>query len=117
MLVVYAVLAVVGAVAPWYFNLQLASAGGFGLGSFLAGVFANPASSSIGVDILIGACAFTIWMVAEARRLQMKHWWSYIVISFFVAFACACPLFLLMRERRLRALAEGGAIRARGGAA
>jgi ABC-type Fe3+-siderophore transport system permease subunit len=102
MIVVYAVLAVAGAVLPWYFNLQLASSGGLGLSSFLAGVFANPASSSIGVDILVGATAFNVWMVTEARRLRMKHVWVYLVLTFLVAFACACPLFLLMRERKLR---------------
>lgn len=103
MIIVYAVLAVLGAVLPWYFNVQLMPSG-FTLQAFLSGVFANPASSSIGVDILVGATAFNVWMIAEARRLGMKHWWVYLVVTFFVAFACACPLFLLMRERRLRAM-------------
>lgn len=102
MVIVYAVLAVAGAVLPWYFNLQLIVGPGFELRSFLAGVFANPASSSIGVDILVGATAFSVWMIREARRLGMKHWWAYIVITLFISFACACPLFLLMRERHLR---------------
>ncbi len=107
----YAVLTVLGAVLPWYFNLQLVAAGNMGFSSFLAGVFANPASSSIGVDILVGATAFNVWMMREARRLQMKRAWIYIVLTFVVAFAFACPLFLLMRERRLRemkAAKEGG---------
>ncbi len=109
MRIVYAVLAVLGAVLPWYFNLQLASTGGLGLSSFVAGVFANPASSSIGVDILVGATAFNVWMVNEARRLGMKHVWIYVVLTFLVAFACACPLFLLMRERRLREMKAAAA--------
>jgi hypothetical protein len=51
-----------------------------------------------------------IWMVREARRLEMRHAWVYVVLVFGVAFAFACPLFLLMRERRLAAVArEGGA--------
>ena len=108
MIFVYAVLAVAGALGPWFFNLQLASSGGLGLSSFLAGVFANPASSSIGVDILVAATAFNVWMIGEARRLGMKHAWIYVVITFLVAFACACPLFLLMRERKLRELAAAG---------
>jgi len=105
MIVIYGVLAVAGALLPWYFNMQLVLGPGFTLPGFLAGVFANPASSSIGVDILVGATAFTLWMVREARLLGMRHWWVYIAITLFVAFACACPLFLLMRERRLRAMA------------
>jgi hypothetical protein len=109
MIPVYAVLAVLGAVLPWIFNLQLAAAGGMSFSGFLGGVFANPASSSIGVDILVGATAFNVWMVREARRLGMKHVWVYIAVTFLVAFACACPLFLLMRERRLREMKANGA--------
>jgi len=32
----------------------------------------------------------------------MRHWWFYVVTTFLVAFAFACPLFLLMREARLQ---------------
>lgn len=102
MIIVYGILTVLGAVLPWYFNMQLAASGSLTFAGFLSGVFANPASSSIGVDILVGATAFNIWMVREARRLQMKHVWAYIVLTCLVAFAFACPLFLLMRERKLR---------------
>ena len=102
MVLVYGVLAVLGLVLPWYFNLQMIAAGNMGFSSFLAGVFANPASSSIGVDILVGATAFNVWMVGEARRLRMKHVWLYIALTFVIAFAFACPLFLFMRERKLR---------------
>jgi predicted permease len=109
MIPVYAALAVLGVALPWYFNLQLGLAGNLGFSSFLAGVFANPASSSIGVDILVAATAFNVWMIGEARRLQMKRAWAYVVLTFLVSFACACPLFLLMRERRLRELAAGAA--------
>jgi predicted permease len=102
MIVVYALLTLAGAGLPWYYNLQfMALTGSFDLGAFLSGVFANPASSSIGVDILVGATAFQVWMVTEACKLGMKHWWVYIVFT--IAFAFACPLFLLMRERHLRA--------------
>jgi hypothetical protein len=41
-------------------------------------------------------------MVIEARRLEMRRAWFYVVTTFLVAFAFACPLFLLMRELRLR---------------
>ncbi|MBK8254303.1 MAG: DUF2834 domain-containing protein [Polyangiaceae bacterium] len=103
MIYVYAVLAVIGAVGPWYFNVQWMALGNTSLFSFLSGVFANPASSSIGVDIVVGATAVNLWMVHEAKRIGMKHVWVYIVVTFFVAFACAAPLFMLMRERHLRA--------------
>jgi hypothetical protein len=42
--------------------------------------------------------------VAEARRLQMRGLIWYILATFLVAFAFACPLFLLFRERKLQKL-------------
>ena len=40
------------------------------------------------------------------ERLGMR-WWVYLLATFLIAFAFACPLFLMMRERRLRAIAAG----------
>jgi len=77
--------------------------GGFSTATFVAEAFTTPASRSITVDIVIASTAWMAWMVAEARRLGMRHWWIYIVLTFGVAFAFACPLFLFMRERRLQA--------------
>ena len=104
LMIVYAGFALLGAVLPWYFNLRFMEAhpGAFELGAFLAGGFANPAASSLSSDLLIGATAFLVWMVVEARRLGMRHWWIYLVLTNLVAFAFAAPLFLFMRERKLR---------------
>ena len=105
MIIVYGVLALAGLVGPWIFNVQFAAAhpGGFPVDVFLAEAFSAPAARSIATDLSIGSTAFLVWMVVEARRLRMRHWWVYIVLTLGVAFAFACPLFLMMRERRLRA--------------
>jgi len=103
---VYAALAAIGLVATWYFNLQFVSesGGSFSAVEFVRAGYANSASSSLSNDLLVGTAAFTIWSFAEARRLGMRHWWIYPVLTFGVAFAFAFPLFLFVRERRLAAL-------------
>jgi len=98
--VFYAVLAVLGAIVPWTFNLQHFSANGT-LAGFLTMGFVNPVAGSLTSDLLIGGTAFMTWMVVEARRRGMKNWWIYLVLTFAIAFACAAPLFLWMRERHL----------------
>lgn len=103
--VFYAILTVLGAVVPWIFNLQHFDAGGT-TGDFFTMGFVNPVASSLTVDLLIGGAAFMTWMVIEARRRAMKNWWIYLVVMFTVAFACAAPLFLWMRERHLAAQPE-----------
>ncbi len=108
--VFYAGLVAVGFALTWYFNMKFVSAAGgsFSVVDFVAACYANNASSSISNDIAVASVAFLVWSFTEARRLGMRMWWAYVVITFAVAFACSFPLFLLMRERRLGVLAERG---------
>ena len=70
--------------------------------AWIAGGFINSLTGSITTDFLIGTTPVLVWMVVGARRLGMRHWWLYVVATFLLAFAFACPLFLLMREARHR---------------
>ncbi|KQX05199.1 MULTISPECIES: DUF2834 domain-containing protein [unclassified Leifsonia] len=100
--IVYLALAVCGLVGTWTFNvfavIQLRDFFGDWLGS-------GPAVSSLTVDLLVAAVAGSLFIVIEARRLGMRFGWLYVVASGLTAFAFTFPLFLAMRERRMRALA------------
>jgi len=104
----YLGLSVAGAILPWLANLDFIreSGGPFDLALFIAQANANPAAQSLSRDLLIGATAFTIWMVVEAKRLQIKTFWIALLASFGIAFACGAPLFLFLRERRLLELSK-----------
>ncbi|WP_194397649.1 DUF2834 domain-containing protein [Microbacterium atlanticum] len=102
--VVYLGLAIVGLVGTFVLNAWSVVAGRDYLGDLFG---SGPAVSSIGVDLLIVAVAGAVLIVAEARRLGMKRAWLYIALSLVTAFAFTFPLFLAMRERRLRAIATG----------
>jgi hypothetical protein len=109
--ILYGLLALAGAAATWYFNIRfMADAGGaFSLAAFIQGGFANPAAASLACDASLGAVVFLLWLPFEARRLGMRRWWVYAVLTVSIAFACAFPLFLCLRERRLAQLrAEAG---------
>ncbi|MBO9524121.1 MAG: DUF2834 domain-containing protein [Nocardioidaceae bacterium] len=77
-----------------------AQAGG---GSFLADVFASPASTTIALDLLVLGVAVVVWVVVEAHRLGMRRPWLWAVLAVPLPGAFVVPLFLLLRERRLRA--------------
>ena len=58
--VVYLVLSIVGLVGTWWFNLSFFASGGQ---DYLGGWFANDASSSAAVDILVaGAFTFPLFL-------------------------------------------------------
>ena len=86
---------------------MLDAGGAFSLATFIRQGFANPAAASLASDVFVAAVAFLVWLPFEARRLMMRRWWVYALLTLGVAFACAFPLFLLMRERRLQQIRRG----------
>lgn len=108
--VIYAALCAIGFVWTNYYlvefivatkgELTLANFLNFDIALFIEQVYANPASSFIGIDATIAALSGIILIVTEGRRLKMKLWGLYIVAIFLVSFAFGFPLFLFMRERK-----------------
>lgn len=90
----YGIASVVGLVLTWYFNLSYR-----GSVNYLQAWFANDASSSAAVDLLVLAAVLSVFIAAEARRLHLRFWFLFVLAGFVLAMAFAVPLFLLYRER------------------
>ena len=73
----------------------------FDINNFIALANANSAARSISRDLLVGASAIFIWIVNEAKKLNMKNMWIVYIGTFLVAFAFSAPFFLFLRERRI----------------
>ncbi len=104
---VYLLLAILGAILPWQANLefmQMNPGGGFDLQTFIQDANINAASRSLNRDLLIAASAFSLWIVTEGRKLQIKGWRITLILCVSISFACGGPLFLYLRERKLREL-------------
>lgn len=107
LLAVYLLLAAVGLVATWTFNIAYFQAGGsLAPQAFFGSAFANPLTTGITLDVYIAALVFSVWVLAEAPRARVRWPALYVVLCFAVALAVALPLFLAVRER---ALARGPA--------
>lgn len=96
--VIYLALAVVGLVGTWTFNITAILEKRDSLGEWFG---SGPSVNSLGVDLAVVAVAGIVFMVAEARRLQMRGIVLYVVLVPLVALAFAFPLFLCAREREL----------------
>lgn len=96
--VLFAIAAAVGLALTWYFNLRYSGPVGY-----VQAWFANDASSSVAVDLIVVAVVASVFMLAESRRLgiALPIALVFVVAGWLVAMACAFPLFLLLRERRL----------------
>jgi hypothetical protein len=94
---VYFALAIVGGAGTWYYNLIYTG------GNYLGDWFANAASSSAAVDILVVLVVTSVFYIREGRRLgwRLPLVLLFIPLSALVAVAFAFPLFLGLRELQL----------------
>lgn len=103
---VYSLVALVALIGTWGNNLGYMSLGLSPLDVnilFWKETLANYASRSITVDVFFLGVPITVWMMMEARRLQMRGIWWYLVGSLLVAISVTVPLFMALRERKLAA--------------
>jgi hypothetical protein len=95
---IFLVLAMIGFVAPYYFFLQVR---GFDLNALFEQFAASAALSGTAMDLLISVIVFWFFMFTEARKLEMKNPWVYLLATLLVGLSFALPLFLYFRERKL----------------
>jgi hypothetical protein len=98
----FALAAIAGVIATWYFNiLFFMDIQSFSLIAFIEANYENHASASISNDLLVVIFTFIVWSYTEAKRLGMKNWWVYVVLTPCIAAAFSFPLFMFMRERAI----------------
>lgn len=101
----YLLLALIGLVATWYFNIQFFNtAEDASITNFFSQINNTLPGKSINADISVVVLTFLIWMVYESRKLKIKHWWLIFPLTFLIAVAVSFPIFLYMRANRLEAI-------------
>jgi hypothetical protein len=100
---IYLLLAIIGFIAPYYFFLQVRE---FDLGQLFQLFSTSRILSGLAMDLLVSVIVFWFFMFTEARKLQMKNAWVYLLASLLVGLSFALPLFLYFRERKLQGMAE-----------
>ena len=100
---IYLVLAILGFIAPYYFFLQVPPENLLDLPALIQPLFANDFMRGLGMDLTVSVITFWTYVIVEARRLQMKNPWLYLLATVLVGLSFALPLFLYFRERQLKA--------------
>lgn len=105
--VLWFVLAAVGLVGTWWFNVAFVlDSGG---ADYFGAWFANAATASASIDLLVVAAAAAIFMIVEGKRLGWAKWvWALVALSAVTAIAFTFPLFLGLRAVALRRRAAAG---------
>lgn len=101
----YLLAALVGAIAPYavYFGYLAYVPGSSGALSLAWG---NPIAAATLADFTISCLVFWPFLIAESRKLAIRHWWLFILANIFIGLSFALPAFLYIRERRLANVAS-----------
>ena len=99
---IYAGIAVLALLGTWSQNLAFfRETGSFSGLAFIEACFANHAAASISIDLLFFALAAFVFMGIEAKRLNMRFFWLYVLLSFLIAISVTFPVFMAVRQRHL----------------
>jgi hypothetical protein len=98
----YLLLCLVGTLLPcWQFAPFLRDHG-LDLPLFVEQLFVNSVSSFFALDVLVSSAVLWAFVIIEGRRAGLKHLWVPIAANLAVGVSLGLPLFLYMRENRLR---------------
>jgi hypothetical protein len=65
-------------------------------------LFSNRTSAAFALDLFGAAIVALIWMTQEARRVGIGQVWRFWALTLLFGVGGTLPLFLYLRERRLR---------------
>jgi len=95
---IFLFLAILGFITPYYFFLQVRE---FDLNAVFQLFSASPILGGTAMDLLVSVIVFWFFMFTEAKKLEMKNSWIYLLATLSVGLSFALPLFLYFRERKL----------------
>jgi hypothetical protein len=98
----YGLIALTALIMTWSQNLlYFMGPSPAGFGQYILDLKVNGAARSFTVDLGLFLLAATGLMVVEARKLDVRFVWLYVILGFAIAISVTFPLFLIAREMRL----------------
>jgi hypothetical protein len=98
----YVLIALVALPATWVNNLAfMTQPSNASIADFFRAAYVNAAAASLTNDLILFAFAACIFMVIEGKRVGIRYFWMYIIMSGIVAISVTFPLFLLARHIKI----------------
>lgn len=94
---IYLILAVIGAILPYFFYLSFMGDQGMALSGFIAATLVNDATTGLTMDLLISAVVFWIFLFHDRPGPSP---WPFIALTLLIGLSCALPAYLYARTPR-----------------
>ena len=104
---IYLVLCLFGALLPYWQFVPWVVEHGMNFPLFVRELFVNRISAFFGMDVLVSAVVLVVFTRIESARLSIPRRWLPVLAVLLVGVSLALPLFLYMRESRLKQLKSG----------
>lgn len=97
----YYVIAIIGLLFTWKYNLEYMAAGGdFFSATLFSDLSVNAVTTSFAVDLTIVNIAFITFVFTSSKKYGIKYPLLYIVLATMVALAFAFPLYLAILTKK-----------------
>ena len=98
----YLLLCVAGVALPYSQLIPFLREHGLDLRLFFEQLFANRIGAFFGWDVIVSTAVLWVLVFVEGRRAGVRHRWAPLAASLAVGVSLGLPLFLYLREGRLR---------------
>ena len=95
----YLLLAIVGAIVPYYFFFQFFQAEGVDIVAFISALFVNGAAGGFSADVLLTSFIFWIFMFQQVKASKGPKPYLFIALNLAIGLCCALPAYLYVREK------------------
>jgi len=94
---VYLLLAIAGAIIPFWFFLDFGATAGIHPMAFIAALFVNGAAGGFTADLLISSVVF--WVFLFSQQSEGPKPWLFIGLNLCIGLSCALPAYLYARAK------------------
>ena len=95
----YLLLAVIGAIVPYFFFFQFFQAEGINISAFVSALFVNGAAGGFTTDVLLSSIIFWLFMFKQVKESNGPKPYLFIVLNLAIGLSCALPAYLYAREK------------------
>ncbi len=95
----YLLLAIIGAIVPYFFFFQFIQAEGVNIPAFISALFVNGAAGGFSADLLLTSFVFWLFMFQQVKESNGPKPYIFIVLNLAIGLSCALPAFLYAREK------------------
>ncbi len=95
----YLLLAVIGAIIPYFFFFQFFQAEGINISAFVSALFVNGAAGGFTTDVLLSSFIFWLFMFKQVKESNGPKPYLFIVLNLAIGLSCALPAYLYAKEK------------------